>query len=352
MRKNKVMQFSGFCRPKSFYRRRCASQKHQPAPLCRFMKSECPGVIMRGRIFLLVRGIVFFVENDQIVFKRRKDGAACSYHDRRPTRQNGEPGLPFYRSGQCGVYQWHFKTEALGKPFGDLRSKTDFRHKHENFFPESQSPLGKFHINPSFTASRNAMQQRPAKSRTIEHFCKSFQRRLLFQRQRRFRFPFSRRSFPSFIFLFALLFVFRLQQGIQIIAEILGQKNIQRLHGRRHIIPGNPIELFHIAFTKSVTRLMRKSLFDFGKSGLLCRHLGNHRQRRLPFSQLDPHNAPPPNLHGCWNGIGKNHRGLRDVNFTISRKIAAGIFLKNGFRRICFVNALRHPFKNSFCGHL
>ena len=68
------------CIAERFKARRCRAKHYKRPILLRQMESQVTRMVTRSRILLLKRRIMFFVQNNNIKIKRRKNGAARPKH--------------------------------------------------------------------------------------------------------------------------------------------------------------------------------------------------------------------------------------------------------------------------------
>ena len=156
-----------------FKARRCTAKHNKCAMLLRQVESQVSRMITRSRVLLFKRRIMFFVHNNNIKFKRRKNCTARSKNHFSRTIKNRHIACTFLRSRKRRMQHHHRHFQKIFEPRSRLWSKPNFGHENQHAFFSFECFTHQFLINSRFATAGHTMQKRSAKTFFVQIFNKT-----------------------------------------------------------------------------------------------------------------------------------------------------------------------------------
>ena len=140
-------------------------ENHERPVLVSQVESEFTGMVARGGVLLLERGIVLFVQNHDIEIERRKYRAAGpKNHTRAPLQYRHEGFTPF-GGRERRMQHLHRNMQEFLKTARRLRSEPDFGNQDKHAHVASQRLERQLLVHAGLARTSNAMQKRTAEPR-------------------------------------------------------------------------------------------------------------------------------------------------------------------------------------------
>ena len=117
-------------------------------------------------LLLLVRGIVFLIDDDEREIRQRGEyGRASADHDAGLAVVGHPPGVASLGSRESRVQYCESAVKAPLKSIDELRSQRDFRHQHERLAAAGDCSLDRAQIDLGLAAARDSVEQNRGEAR-------------------------------------------------------------------------------------------------------------------------------------------------------------------------------------------